>query len=207
MSPRSRDTKANILRATQELMESAPYSEVTMAEVARMAKVSRQALYLHFENKTTLLLQLVDWMDSEGRLPSLIGRAMAAENPIDHLLLLAEASASYNADIARVGLALRAARDTDESARRAWDDRMARRLAAYRSAVKAVAAAGRLRPTWTVRSATDLIFSLTSLTMYEDLVVARRWPQRRYEASIVDMVHSLIVADVGGVEEVTTRDP
>jgi len=192
--PRSATTREDLLRSARELLESAPFASVTLGNVARRARVSRQAVYLHFRSKTDLLLALVDWLDATGPLPGLFQSLGAIADPVERLLALAEGASLYQADIADVALALRAARDVDEAARAAWDDRMTRRLASMKGAIQAVAGAGRLAPGWTVRAATDAVFALSSVTIYEDLVRARGWSARRYATFVRDSIQRLVIA-------------
>ena len=56
-------TRARILDVTQQLI-AARGSNLTLSEVADAAAVSRQALYLHFGDRTGLLVALVNHMDS-----------------------------------------------------------------------------------------------------------------------------------------------
>ena len=127
--------------------------------------------------------------------PALLGAAFTHEDPVDRLLAVARAGASYTGDIANMALALRAARDLDPAARAAWDDRAKSRLAAMRQGVQAVADAGRLAPGMTVKSATDIVYTLMGFTIYEDLVRERGWSQRRYEEFAVRAIRQAIVAD------------
>jgi AcrR family transcriptional regulator len=196
MSPRSASTRTDILRAARGLIETAQFAEVTLTRVAAAAGVSRQAIYLHFGSKTQLLVALVGWIDGQGRLPELTAEARRGTDPVDMALRGVRAAATYNLDIADVGLALRAARHSDPAAAAAWEDRMAGRLAGIRSAVQLVEAAGRLRPQWTTQTATDAIFALTSLTVYEDLVRDRGWPPDRYVDQLACIArHTFITPD------------
>ena len=167
-----------------------------MARVAAAAGVSRQAIYLHFGSRTQLLVALVAWIDDQGRLPGLMAEARRGTDPVDIADRSLRAAATHNLDIADVGLALRAARHSDPAAAAAWEDRMAGRLAGIRGAVQLVEAAGRLSPQWTTQTATDAIFALISLTVYEDLVRERGWPPDRYVDQLACIArHTFITPD------------
>lgn len=194
MSPRSPTTRDDLLRATLELLTSGSYGDLTLGRVASRAGVSRQALYLHFPSKTHLLLALVAWMDENGRLPQLLASAFAHADPVDRLLALVAAGATYTADIADAALALRAAAATDPAARAAWNDRAAGRRDAMRHVVKDVADAGRLAEGFTVRTATDVLFTLLGFTVYEDLVRGSGWTQKRYENFVVLASRQIVIA-------------
>ena len=71
---------------------------------------------------------------------------------------------------------------------------MADRLTAILGAVRPVAEAGLLCGEWDTDTASDAIFALTSLTVYEDLVRERGWPHRRYVARLVGIArHTFLV--------------
>lgn len=197
MNPGSPNTRDDILAATKSLLETIPFADLSLARVATEAGVSRQAVYLHFGSRTGLLLALVAWMDESGRFETLAAPALKLDNPTEMLLGLVAAAAAYNTDVAAVSLALRQARRSDQAAATAWDDRMAVRMAGIRSTVAPVAESGGLRPGWTVNSATDMIFALIAPTMYEDLVIDRKWSQRRYTDRIVRLVRAMLVCEQG----------
>lgn len=184
------------MRAARALIESEPFAQVSLTRVAAAAGVSRQAIYLHFRSKTQLLLALVGWIDEHGRLPDLLAEARQGSDPVDIFTRGVRAAATYNLDIADIGLALRAARHSDPAAAAAWDDRMAGRMAGIRQAAQRVETAGRLRPQWTTQTAADATFALTSLTVYEDLVRERGWSPERYVDQLASIArHTFITPD------------
>ncbi len=194
MSGGSPDTRQAILQAAWSLLKEEGFAGFTMGRVASRAGVSRQAVYLHFSSRTALLLALVDEVDRTGRLPGLLADAMAHRDPVERLVGLVRAAATYVEDVAEVALALRAARDLDEAARAAWADRAADRRRHLRAAVQDVADAGRLDPSWTVETATDLLFALCGYALYEVLVRDLGWPHERYVAFTERAVRRLVLA-------------
>jgi len=56
-------TRRRICEAALRLIVKRRGAAVTLAEVARAARVSRQALYLHFADRAELLLALVRYAD------------------------------------------------------------------------------------------------------------------------------------------------
>ena len=201
MVERKTPTRLALLQATRDLLVTQPYSEVSLGRVAATAGVSRQAVYLHFSSKTDLLLSLVSWIDDDGRLPQLMAEVFSHHDPVDRFLAGIRAAASYNADIADVGLALHAASRTDPAASRAWEDRMAARLEGSHAFLEPIEASGRLRAGWTIQTATDALFALTSLTTYDDLVRARGWAQADYEQRLVMMAKQLVLVDRFGEQD------
>jgi AcrR family transcriptional regulator len=189
------ETRQQLLAATKALVETTAFADISLARVATAAGVSRQAVYLHFGSRSGLLLALVDWMDQSGRLRSLMATALEHTDPRQALLGAVAAAATYNADVAGVSLALRDARRTDAPAAAAWQDRMHARVDGIRSVVAPVAAAGGLKPEWTIEQAADMISALLSPTVYEDLVIDGKWPLQRYVAHIVRLVATMVTSE------------
>jgi len=87
-----------------------------------------------------------------------------------------------------------AARRTDPDVEAAWQDRLAARLNICRAIVVMLAADPGLRPGLTQSAATDLMWTLTSLRMWEDLVLSRRWSARQYETQVLALLQRVLLA-------------
>ena len=72
MSSKKNPTRDRILKTTWELLEDGGASAVRMSDIAKAAKISRQALYLHFPNRAELLVATTRYLDEvydiEGKL-------------------------------------------------------------------------------------------------------------------------------------------
>lgn len=80
-------TKHNILAAAHQVFTEKGYAKASLSDIARVAKVTRGAIYWHFENKGELLTSLLeDRLERLNLLPTL--RAAAAENQRDPLGML-----------------------------------------------------------------------------------------------------------------------
>ena len=71
---------------------------------------------------------------------------------------------------------------------RAWQNRLEDRHAGCKAIVKWLAKEGSLRRDLTVAVATDLLWTITSLRMWEDLVLERKWKAAEYENMITDLL-------------------
>lgn len=185
------DTRTRILEAAREIVEQEGAS-AGMGRIADRAGVSRRAIYLHFESRGDLLLSLVEHVDETGNLS---GRATRITQAADGLTALDEfvsLNAAYNPEIHLVARALERARDTDEAAASAWEDRMAGRRALCRWISRRLSSEGLLAHGVSVGTAADLIWSLTSIPLWRDLVVASGWSARRYERWVRHLLHSLV---------------
>ena len=70
---RSAVTIANILQAAVQLFTSKNYADVTMAEIAEAAEVTKGALYHHFTSKEALYLRMMhDYLEQVGQVLSAV---------------------------------------------------------------------------------------------------------------------------------------
>jgi AcrR family transcriptional regulator len=67
-------TRRRILVAALDLITRHGGADVSLADLARAAHVSRQALYLHFTDRSALLVALVRHADERRELPAAIGK-------------------------------------------------------------------------------------------------------------------------------------
>lgn len=80
-------TKQSILAAAKQVFTEKGYAKTSLSDIARVAQVTRGAIYWHFENKGELLAALVEeQFEQLNLLPTL--RAAAAENQRDPLGLI-----------------------------------------------------------------------------------------------------------------------
>jgi hypothetical protein len=96
--------------------------------------------------------------------------------------------ARLNPAVWAVARALDAVRRTDAAAERAWQDRLDNRLGGCRGVVARLEAEGNLRPGLDVVAAADLLWTMTSLRMWEDLVLGRSWPPKRYQQHVTRLL-------------------
>ena len=123
MSSNRINTKTRILEVTWSLLESGNKA-IRMADIAKVAGVSRQALYLHFPNRTELLVATTRHIDSVKNVDERLARSRSASSGVERLQSFIEAWGGYIPEIHGMSVALRAMRDTDKEAAAAWDDRM-----------------------------------------------------------------------------------
>ena len=152
-----------------------------MGEIATAAKLSRQGLYLHFADRAALLMALVVYVDEKRRLPQNIQRIIEAPTGLAALREMVALQARLNPSVWPVARALDAVRRVDEDAERAWQDRLKRRLDGCRSVVARMRADGTLRNGLSAESAAELLWTMTSLRTWEDLVLSRGWTRSQYE--------------------------
>jgi AcrR family transcriptional regulator len=163
-----------------------------MIQIAKAAGMSRQAVYLHFADRADLLVSLARHADEKRGLAAEIRKVADAPTAIDALREMAAVQVRMNPGIWAIARALDAVRRTDEAAERSWQDRLEGRLNGCKDVVARLRREGVLRPSLTPAAATDLLWSITSLRVWEDLVLQRAWTPRQYEDRITDLLLSTL---------------
>ena len=180
MSSKSNPTRARILDATLQLLEQDGAAAVRMADIAKRAKISRQALYLHFPNRAELLIAAVRHVDEIKKVDARLAASRQAASGAERLRLWVEAWGSYIPDIYGVAKALIAIQDRDAEAKAAWDDRMQAVRAGCSAVVDQLQKDEALNAGLSEKEATDLLFALVSVSNWEGLRVVSGWPQERF---------------------------
>jgi AcrR family transcriptional regulator len=179
-----RTSRTRILDSALTLIESRGGADVTMAEIARAAEVSRQAIYLHFADRADLLLAVVRHVDERRGLPAELRKIVDAPSGTASLEEMVSLQARMNPRVWAVARALDAVRRRDPEVERSWQDRLANRLRGCREIVGRLAREGSLRPGLGEREAADLLWSITSLRSWEDLVLERGWTAEQYRRRV-----------------------
>ena len=150
-----RTSRTRILDSALTLIESRGGADVTMAEIAQAADVSRQAIYLHFANRAALLLAVVRHVDERRGLPEEVRKIVEAQSGTAALEEMVSVQARMNPRVWAVARAIDAVRRRDAEVERSWQDRLANRLRGCREIVARLAREGNLRPGLGQREAAD----------------------------------------------------
>ena len=181
-------TTARILDAALALIKKRGDARVTMADIAAAAKISRQAVYLHFSDRADLMVALVRHADEQRNLAKEIQKIRDAPSGAAALREMAALQARMNPSIWAAARAVDAVRRLDPAAERSWQDRLEHRLAGAREIISRLQAENNLRSNLDPDAAADLLWTITSLRMWEDLVLQRGWSAARYEERITELL-------------------
>lgn len=195
MSSEQSDTRQKILQSASNLLEKGTPSDVRMADVAKAADISRQALYLHFPNRAELLINTVRYLDELNNVDMGLAPSRAANSGIERLELFIEAWGNYIPKIYGNARALMAMKDTDAAAAATWEDRQQAIRHGCDAAIKALKKDGDLSSEHTAKQATDILWMLVSIQNWEHLVKNCGWSQKRYVDTTTAMAKTLLVAD------------
>src|SRR4051794_40807904 len=83
------DTVSSVLEAAHRLLKRGGAADLTMAEIAGEAGISRQAVYLHFADRTELLVRLAQYVDEKRRLGEELAKVDAAGSGVEALKVMA----------------------------------------------------------------------------------------------------------------------
>jgi AcrR family transcriptional regulator len=159
-----------------------------MAQIAKAARVSRQAVYLHFADRAELMVALARHLDAEVGLPGEIQRIADTTSGAEQVEAMVSLQARTNPSLWAVARAVDAVRRTDPAADRAWQDRLGARLAGCRRIVARLESEGNLRAGLDASSAADLLWTITSLRTWEDLVLGRGWSPQKYRRHVTRLL-------------------
>lgn len=59
-APRNADIPGQILNATAKLLQTVSFAEISLADIARTAGISKGTLYYHYKNKNNILFDIAD---------------------------------------------------------------------------------------------------------------------------------------------------
>jgi AcrR family transcriptional regulator len=186
------ETRRRILQAAWELLEQQD-SGVTLVDVADRAGVSRQAVYLHFGDRSGLLVALVDFIDVSLGAVQLRAHIHGGATGVESLQRWIETMSWYTAKIDRVTQVLENSQYQDEALAAAWRDRMGRRQMHIRSIVERIAAEGRLAKGWSVDAVVDLIYVVTMPGPWRELTRELGWTAEQYTQNLTRLVQSALL--------------
>jgi AcrR family transcriptional regulator len=181
------ETRQRILQATWELLEERG-AAVTLASAALRAGVSRQAVYLHFRDRSGLLVALVDYIDLTLGAAKLRAHVHGAPTGVESLERWIETMSWYTAKIDKVAQVAESSQYEDAALAAAWRDRMNRRLDHLRSITGRIAAEGRLAEGWTPGTAAELIHVVTMPGPWRELTREVEWTAETYAKHVGDML-------------------
>ena len=176
---RDRLLDAAWLEATERGVES-----LTLGRVAGRAGVSRQAVYLHFGNRSTLLVEMARRIDRSSGFRSRLADARKRPPRAAFRRTLA-AWFAYLPTILPVHRALEAAALVGGDGAEAYLDRMRDWRDGLRIDVARLAEAGLLAQRWEVDTATDWVWAAVHPTTFHHLVDERGWSPDRVASTTV----------------------
>jgi AcrR family transcriptional regulator len=174
------DTRTGILEAALRRMDRSKGADAATAEIADAAGVSRQALYLHFADRSKPLIAVAHHVDARRGLGAKLQAISNVSNGLAAMQAMVAMQAEDNPSLRPLARTFEAARRTDRAAEKSWQDRLNNRLAVCRSIVARMHAEASLRRGLNADTAASMLWTLTSLRMWECLVAQRGWSGEQY---------------------------
>jgi AcrR family transcriptional regulator len=190
------ETRGRILDAAWALLEERG-TGIRIADIAAKANVSRQAVYLHFGDRSSLFVALGDYIDISFGRDRLRVHVFDAPTGVESLRRWVQTMSWYTAKIDSVSRILELAAESDEALAAAWKDRMTGRRGHVRRIADRIAADGQLADGWNAEDAADLIFTVTLPGPWRVLTSVAGWSERRYTREITRLLErSLLLPEV-----------
>jgi len=181
------ETRRRILDTAWALLEEQG-TGVRIADIAAKAGVSRQAVYLHFGDRTSLFVALGDHVDVSFGRDRLRAHVFGAPTGVESLRRWVQTMSWYTAKIDTVSRILELAAESDEALAAVWKDRMTGRRGHVRRIAERIAAEGQLADGWTAEAAADLIFAVTLPGPWRVLTSVVGWSNERYADVITGLL-------------------
>lgn len=186
-------TVERILDATWKLLEAGGDEAATMSAVAREVGISRQAVYFHFPDRSSLLVALARHVDDHRDLEQWVARIETASGGVERLRVLARMQAARNPQIAPVARAIDGARHRDPAAAAAWRDQTEDRKRGCDALITpALLADGLVHKSWSRDMITTLVWELSSFRVWDDVVNEAALPAEQYVDLVVAAVTGAI---------------
>ncbi len=186
-----------MLDAAQRLFLDRGYATTTMTAIAQRAGVSVETIYKTFGGKPALVRAIYERaLTGREAVPAYQRSDEMREHETDPVTIMGEwarLTAEVAATATPIRLLMRAAAASDPDMAALLDQTNRQRLKRMRHHARFLADRGHLREGVTVNEATDVLYTCSSVELYEVLVLQRRWSLARYARFVTDfMISSLL---------------
>jgi AcrR family transcriptional regulator len=188
------DTRARILDTAWALVRARGIDAVTVADIAAATGVSRQLVYVHFENRAGLLVAMARRQDARSGFAARVAETRSLP-PVAALEQLLRRWFAYLPEILPVARALEAAAINGAEGGVAWRDRMGDLRDQVAAAVERVRDGGHLAEGWTAAAAADWVWARAQPATWDHLVGDRGWAPEAYADRAVASILAEVVAD------------
>ncbi len=187
------ETRADILDSAWTLIEKEG-ADVTLAQIAKHAGISRQSVYDHFGSRGGMLIALVRRTDERLSIKDKLFEAFSNEDPQQRLAQTVDIWIDFVQEIYPVATDLIRLRKTDPDANAAWNDRMTELRLWLQLLTKSFADDGALNKSWSEKAAAEYLWASTSVQTWEQLTIDCAWSETEAREHIKDAVGSVILS-------------
>lgn len=173
-------------------MEAKRGQGVRIGDVAREAGVSRQAVYLYFHTRGELLIETTRFVDKLHKIDERLEEFQHAKAGLATLQAYIKFWGNYIPEIYGLAKALMTVSDSDKDAASAWEDRMAALRSGCECVIDCLKREGILATEWTRQTAIDMMWSMMSISVWENLIIDRGWSQNQYLSQMYFMLEQTL---------------
>jgi AcrR family transcriptional regulator len=196
----ARRTREAVLDAAERQFLAGGYAATTVATVAREAGVSVETIYKGFGGKPGLVRALYDrGLVGPGPVPAYLRADAVRDQETDPVAIMRNWSvitSEVTSTVVPILLLMRSAAATDAEMAALVSATDQARLERMREHARFLAGRGHLRQGVTVEAAADVLWTCSSVGLYELLVLQRGWSLPRFAAFLADfMIAALLPRD------------
>jgi AcrR family transcriptional regulator len=199
MSSKKTDTRERILKTTWKLMEQRRGQDVHIRDIAKAVGISRQAVYLHFASRTELMIATMDYVDKVKGLDKRLDQLKTITSAIDLLEAYIEVWGNHIPEIYGLAKAMMKTRDSDEAIAAAWNSSMGCLLGVCQETIEALDREGILAQEWSRKEATEMLFTMLSVTNWEQLIMECGWSITQYIHWMTTLAKRTFIYDIAGL--------
>jgi len=184
MSIQTLTTRERILKACYGLLVDTGGKGVRMSDIAKRAGVSRQALYLQFENRADLFVHTTYYADQLHQSEERLAASRTAKTGRARLKAYIDAWGDFVPLVAPVLQALTVMSEVDPEAKSALDKRMLDLREGCEAAVTALKRDGDLASDHPEEAIVDLLWALMKYDTWRSLTTARGWSPEDFKTHV-----------------------
>jgi AcrR family transcriptional regulator len=187
------NTRSRILQAAWKIIDEKGETAATMIAVAKLANVSRQAVYLHFSDRSHLLSSLSTFLDERMGLGGWMQEVEALNDGAAMVRRVAETRFKRSLVMAPLIRSIEGNRYRDEAAAKAWKRRHEMNVTWMADVVvRQLATEGKLHASWNHAEAATLLTILFSFRAWDDLTQIHDWPPKGYVEILTSVALSML---------------
>lgn len=188
MSSDEIDTRTRILEAAWHLLEERRGQGVSMGDIAKEVGISRQAVYLHFASRTELMIATMNYVDEVKGLYERLEKLQSIPSGIELLEACIDIWGNYIPEIYGLAKAMLLTKDSDEAMAAAWNNSMGCLREVCQQTIETLDREGSLASGWSTKEATDMFWTMISISNWEQLTGECGWSTNQY----IDWMKSLL---------------
>ena len=208
MSSDEIDTRTKILKASLALFEAQPDALPRMSDIAKAAGVSRQALYLHFDSRTELIVETTRYQDTTQNVEAQFAYARQSTDGRECLDNFVTAWCSYIPKVWSLARPLLQLAATEPEAKAAMDRRLADVRKGFDTVLRNLAADNAFPDRLDVDRAADTVMMLMWFPNWAFLTIEKGWSQDQYIQTMQALSHAILLGEVDALPKaLSALDP